>query len=181
MINFNGALRPDEEARLLPSNRSFRYADGVFATIKYAKAHLQLWEDHYFRLMGDMRILRMSIPLPWSPEYLEEEIRKTLESNALDQGAARVRLTVFRNGGGNYVPETNEVSYLIEVYPMVDEEFILPQAGKKMELFQEHRKPTGLLSNLKSNSAQVYVLAGIFARENGFDDCFLLNETQAFG
>ena len=176
MINFNGALRPEEDVRLAPSNRSFRFADGVFETIKFARGKIQFWEDHYFRLMSDMRILRMDIPLSWSPEYLEEEIRKTLEANALDHGAARVRFTVFRNGGGGYVPETREVSYLVECYPLLDEEYILPQAGKKMQLFQDHFKPSGLLSNLKSANAQVYTLAGIFARENGFDDCFLINE-----
>ena len=176
MINFNGALRPDVEVRLSPSNRSFRFADGVFETIKFARGKILFWEDHYFRLMSDMRILRMNIPISWSPEHLEQEILTTLDANALEQGAARIRFTVFRNGGGGYVPETSEVSYLVECYPLVDDEYILPQAGKIMQLFQDHVKPTGLLSNLKSASAQVYILAGIFARENGFDDCFLINE-----
>ena len=52
----------------------------------------------------------------------------------------------------------------------------MPQAGKNIQLFQDHAKPTGLLSNLKSSNAQVYTLAGIFAQENGFDDALLINE-----
>lgn len=176
MINFNGGLRPDDEVKLSTSNRGFRFADAVFETIKYARGKIFFWEDHYFRLMSDMRILRMNIPIEWSPEFLEEEITKTIEANALNNGAARVRLTVFRNGGGGYTPETKDVSYLVECYPILDEEYILPQAGKNMQLFQDHAKPTGLLSNLKSANAQVYTLAGIFAQENGFDDCFLINE-----
>ena len=176
MINYNGTLVPDSEVSLSTTNRSFRYADGVFETIRYAGGKMTFFEDHYFRLMADMRILRMEIPLNWSPEFLEDEIRKTLVANALDSGAARVRLTVFRKGAGGYAPETRAVESLIEVYPLLDEEYILPEAGKRLQLFQDHHKPTGLLSNLKSNNAQVYTLAAIFAQENGVDDCVLINE-----
>ncbi len=41
---------------------------------------IQFWEEHYFRLMAAMRILRMSIPMTYTPEYLEQEILRTLES-----------------------------------------------------------------------------------------------------
>ncbi|QTN39239.1 aminotransferase class IV [Cryomorphaceae bacterium] len=176
MINFNGGLRPDEAVQLSTTNRGFRYADGVFETIRVVQGKIHFWEDHYFRLMSDMRILRMEIPLSWSPEYLEEQIHETLKANALDNGAARVRFSVYRAGGGTYTPETREVEYIIEAWPLLDEEFIVPQAGKNIQLFQDHAKPSGLLSNLKSSNAQVYTLAGIFAQENGFDDALLINE-----
>ncbi len=176
MINFNGGLRPDEAVQLSTTNRGFRYADGVFETIRVVQGKIHFWEDHYFRLMSDMRILRMEIPLSWSPEYLEEQIHETLKANALDNGAARVRFSVYRAGGGAYTPETREVEYIIEAWPLLDDEFIVPQAGKNIQLFQDHAKPTGLLSNLKSSNAQVYTLAGIFAQENGFDDALLINE-----
>ncbi len=37
------------------------------------------WEDHYFRLMASMRIMRMEIPMNFTMEFLEAQILETLE------------------------------------------------------------------------------------------------------
>ena len=74
MIHFEGELLEDQNTKLDLDNRSFNYGDGLFETIRVINGKIMFWEDHYFRLMASMRILRMEIPMNFSPEYLEEQI-----------------------------------------------------------------------------------------------------------
>jgi len=172
MINYNGTLFQNHEFQLPYPNRAFSYADGVMETIRVGDRKIWFWEDHYFRLMGDMRVMRMEIPISFTPEFLESEILRTLDQ----EDSARVRLYVFRRAGGLYTPTTKEIEYLIETEPLESTRYELNNNGLHVQLFQEHHKPTGLLSNLKSTNAQVYIVAGIFALENKYDDVILLNE-----
>ena len=175
MINLNGTLIADETLCFSTQNRALKYGDALFETIRYADGKLLFWEDHYFRLMGAMRLLRMEIPMEYSPEHLQSEILRLLMVNKLTKGAARIRLTVYRDATGYYTPETNAVGFFIEGTPMAEVGYQLNEKGLDIELFRDHYKPKGLLSNIKSTHCLLYTLAGIFARENGFDDCLLLN------
>ena len=47
-----------------------------------------------------------------------------------------------------------------------------------MDVFKDHFKPKGLLSNIKSTNCLIYTVAGIFARENELDDVILINEDK---
>ena len=58
MINYNGALI-DSDAVLSNSNRGFLYGDGIFETLKIVNSKIVFFEDHYFRLMASMRIVRI--------------------------------------------------------------------------------------------------------------------------
>ena len=62
MINFNGKLLEDNII-ISTQNRGYAYGDGLFETIKVVSGKLLFWEDHYFRLMASMRIMRMEIPM----------------------------------------------------------------------------------------------------------------------
>ena len=82
MVNFNGQLLSD---LVIPyTNRAFRYADGLFETIKVVNNRLVFFEDHYFRLMASMRMLRMEIPMHFTYEFVEGEIAKTIAFLAFD-------------------------------------------------------------------------------------------------
>ena len=78
MINFNGELLFKENIKLTTDNRGFKYGDGIFETIKVVHEKVIFWEDHYFRLMASMRMLRMKIPMEFTLEFLEKEILKTV-------------------------------------------------------------------------------------------------------
>ena len=78
MINFNGELVHEENIKLSIHNRGFKYGDGIFETIKIVNKKVVFWEDHYFRLMASMRMLRMKIPMEFTMEFLEQEILKTV-------------------------------------------------------------------------------------------------------
>ncbi|MCB0431853.1 MAG: aminotransferase class IV, partial [Mangrovimonas sp.] len=114
MVNYNGQLTKNTVV-LSVTNRGFAFGDAVFETIKMVNSKLLFWEDHYFRLMASMRILRMEIPMEFTMEFLESEILKTIKANSLENSAVRVKLTVFREGDGLYAPKTNSIAYVITV------------------------------------------------------------------
>ena len=175
MVNCNGALQAADKAIFTHNNRAFKYGDALFETVRYVNGTLFFWEDHYFRLMASMRILRMEIPMDFTLEFLEDEIKKTIESNQLESGAVRVRLTVFRNDGGLYTPATNDVSYVIETNAMESPFFIIEEKPYEVELFKDYYVNKDMLSNLKSTNKVLNVVAGVYAQENGYANCLLVN------
>ena len=110
MINYNGNFT--DKFSIHFNNRGFLFGDSVFETIKVVNNNLLFWEEHYLRLMSSMRILRIKIPNLYTPEFLENEIKKT-NSNFNKSFSGRVRLTIFRDGKGLYLPESNEPIFLI--------------------------------------------------------------------
>ncbi|MBO0330125.1 aminotransferase class IV [[Muricauda] lutisoli] len=175
MVNCNGELLAEDKAIFTHNNRAFKYGDALFETVRYVNGTLFFWEDHYFRLMASMRILRMEIPMEFTLEFLEEEIKKTIASNNQQNGAVRVRLTVFRNEGGLYTPSTNDVSYVIETNPMESPFFILNEDDYEVELFKDYYVNKDMLSNLKSTNKILNVVASVYAEENGYANCLLVN------
>ncbi|TMU56243.1 aminotransferase class IV [Flagellimonas algicola] len=175
MVNFNGALLSKDSNILTHSNRGLKFGDALFETVRCINGTIFFWEDHYFRLMSSMRILRMEIPMEFTLEFLEGEIKRTVEKNGLEDDPARVRLTVFRKDGGLYSPETHEVSYLIEVSPMESPFYLINQGPYEVELFKDYYVNKDMLSNLKTTNKILNVVASVFANENGFDNCLLIN------
>ena len=110
MINYNGNFT--DKFSIHFNNRGFLFGDSVFETIKVVNNNLLFWEEHYLRLMSSMRILRIRIPNLYTPEFLENEIKKT-NSNFNKSFSGRVRLTIFRDGKGLYLPKSNEPVFLI--------------------------------------------------------------------
>ena len=173
MINFNGELVFKENTKLTTDNRGFKYGDGIFETIKVVHKKVIFWEDHYFRLMASMRMLRMKIPMEFTLEFLEKEILKTVA--VLEEGASfRVRLNVFRKDGGLYTPKTNTINYLIEA----SESNYKTKETYEIDVFKDFYNYSGLLSTIKTNNRMLNTLASIYASENDLDNCILVNERK---
>jgi len=178
MVNINGQLFEEKEASISIANRGFAYGDAVFETIRVINGRIIFWEDHYFRLMASMRIMRMEIPATFSPEFLEAEILQLVRENDLFDTQARVKLNVSRQAGGFYTPQTNEIDYLVTAEALPDAFYLLKEDFYEVELFKDHYVAKGLLSTLKTNNRAVNVLAGIYAMENDYHNCLLLNEQK---
>jgi branched-chain amino acid aminotransferase len=178
MVNFNGEIVEDVEALLSVDNRGLAYGDAVFETLRVSAGKIFFWEDHYFRLMASMRILRMEIPMNFTLEFLEEEVKRTIKSLSDRKNAIRVKILVWRKAGGTYKPNTNAIEYLIR-YEELDEPFYtLKDTFYEVELFKDHYVSSGLLGTIKSNNRIVNVLGSIFAEENDYSNCLLLNEQK---
>ncbi len=174
MINFNGNIL--ENNKLLSiTNRGYAYGDALFETMKISTGKILFWEDHYFRLMASMRIMRMEIPMNFTMEYLQSQIESTLESNGLLNGSARVKLIIHRNEGGLYLPETNDVSFVILVKELNKGIYEINKGFCETDLFKDHYLSPSLLTTLKTNNKSINVLGSIYAKENKLQNCFLLN------
>ncbi|MBA4133863.1 MAG: aminotransferase class IV [Flavobacterium sp.] len=176
MVNFNGVIT-EEEVQLSVSNRSFLYGDGVFETLKVLNDQILFFEDHYFRLLASMRIIRMQIPMSFTLEYLEEQVL-ALVNQQNNQDAARVRLTVFRNDGGYYTPTDNKVSFVIQASALAVQSYVVNDGAFEVDLYKDFIVPKQLLSTLKTNNKLIQITASIFAQENGLDTCLLINEDK---
>jgi branched-chain amino acid aminotransferase len=178
MINISGNLVEDKDATISVFNRGLAYGDSVFETLRVINGKIIFWEDHYFRFMSSMRIMRMEIPGNFSPELLEEEILNLLKENQLINSPARIRFTVFRKSGGYYKPDTLDIDYIITSEALPDPFYLLNTEAYEVELFKDHYITSGLLSTIKSNNRAVNVLGSIFAKENDYHNCLLINENK---
>ena len=175
MINYNGNFKDHYFDDF--TNRAFLYGDSVFETIKVVNNKIMFWEEHYLRLMSSMRILRINIPPFYTPDFFENQIIKTIIK--LDKSfSGRVRLTVFRDGKGYYMPEINEPTFVIAANKISEIFFKINTGSYKIDLYKDFKVQSNLLSNLKTNNKVLNVIASIYANDNGLDNCILLNEKK---
>ena len=179
MINFDGKLLKKGTNFLNHENRGLRYGDSLFETIRVVNGKTFFWEEHYLRLMSSMRILRMEIPMNFTMEYLEDQIVETIKANDFQVQPVRVRLTVFRKNGGLYTPETNNVSFIIEVKALHAPFYVIEDTTYEVELFKDFYVNPDMLSTLKTNNKILNVVGSIFAKENKYQNCLLLNTNKS--
>ncbi len=173
MINFNGELLYPKNIKLSSENRAFKYGDAIFETVKVMNNKVVFWEDHYFRLMSSMRMLRMKIPMEFTLEFLEKEILKTVAVQDTSD-VFRVRINIFRKDGGLYTPSTNTIDYTIEA----NKSLYKTKETYALDVYKDFYNFSGLLSTIKTNNRMLNTLASIFAKENDLDNCILLNERK---
>ena len=175
MVNINGKIIQNPEAYITLDNRGFSYGDAIFETLKVIGEKPIFWEAHYFRLMASMRILRMDIPMKFTPEFLQSEIATLVQSFAHSSPSYRVKLFVYRTAGGLYTPDSNSVEYAITISSLKSDLYHLSEQDYEIELFKDYLISPNLLSTLKTNNKVVNVVGSIFAKENNYANCLLLN------
>lgn len=169
-------------------NRSFKYGDGFFETIRVKDNQPTLWSFHVDRILSSCKVLGIDLP---SSEKLDHVIDELLE---LCQGMelAKGRITFYRDGGGSYLPESNALCYHVEAAPLMNvPDAIFPtHTGNLKDLLKDvgalGPQKVGLYPNasvlfspfsmLKSTSAALYVQGAIYASQMGWDDAFILND-----
>jgi branched-subunit amino acid aminotransferase/4-amino-4-deoxychorismate lyase len=170
----NGHLISIYEPSVAFNNRAFRYGDALFETIRFCNNRIMFLRDHLLRLKLGMTVLRMNVPAEFNSENIQELTTQLLKHNSHAPNA-RIRLTIFRNEGGHYIPETNDISFLIESEE-VQGMYELNQKGLWVDIYGDIKKPVNKLSNIKSANALIYVMAGLAKQSMKLDDCFLINE-----
>lgn len=176
MLNFNGNIQ-ENSAILIEQNRGFLYGDSVFETLKVVENKILFLEDHYFRLTSAMRICRMEIPMYFTMEFLEEQVLNLIAQ--LPKAVSfRARCSFFRRAGGFYLPKTNEVDFVITAEPLASFIYAFTDVFYEVDLFKDAYITKQLLSTLKSNNKLVQITGSIFAHENGYDNCLVLNDEK---
>jgi branched-chain amino acid aminotransferase len=176
MINYNGKLL-SSTTEITTTNRGFLYGDAVFETFKFANNKILFLEDHYFRMMASMRIVRMEIPMSFTMEYIEEQLLNLVHANEF-KDSARIRMTVYRNEGGLYLPTTKSISFLIQAFPLQNQLYAINQQPYEVDLFKDFVVTKQLLSTVKTTNKMINVVGSIYANENNLQNCLLLNNEK---
>lgn len=176
MVNCNGNIQ-ENSAILIDSNRGFLFGDSVFETIKVLDNKVLFLEDHYFRLMASMRICRMEIPMNFTMEYFESQILNLIATFS-DSNSYRVRFSVYRDSGGFYLPKTRNVQFIVTASSLNSDLYVIGKETYEVELYKDFYVSKQLLSTLKTNNKMLQITGSIFADENGYDNCLVLNDEK---
>jgi len=172
---YNGHLINLYEPAISFTNRAFRYGDSLFESIRYTNGKVMFLADHIKRIKLSMTTLRMNVPAEFNTNNIQELILHLISENKLTSDV-RIRLTVFRNDGGFYTPDVNDISFLIETEALETKGYVLNQKGIWVDIYAEIKKPINKISSLKTGSALLYVMAGLTKTSLRLDDCLLVNE-----
>jgi branched-chain amino acid aminotransferase len=74
------------------------------------------------------------------------------------------------------LPDSNECTFYIEVYPYEVNHFELNAKGLEVDIYQDIKLQKCFLSNYKTKAGLTYVMAALSAKEKGLDDVFLSND-----
>jgi branched-chain amino acid aminotransferase len=172
---YNGKFIAADKPLLTVDNRSFRYGDGCFETMKVYQGQLLLADLHFERLMMSMHILHFHIPPHFTKEYFTGLVLELCRANGVSD-LARVRLTVWRSGTGLYDPVDHMPEFIIQCWKLPRHIFELNQAGLTMDVFPDAIKTCDKLSTIKSNNCLPYVLAALYAKQHQVSESLLLNQ-----
>lgn len=173
LISFQGVLTDADDKIFNSHSRIYKYGDGFFESVKVINRKPCLFDLHYQRICRASSFFHLPLNERWTQKYFEDQIELLSLKNGWVNG--RCRIVFYRESEGFYAPEKNKCCFLIEMseapgnYPINDKGLNLGAYGMIL-------KPSNFLSFFKPLSAIQYVLAGIYATENGHDSVVLYNE-----
>jgi branched-subunit amino acid aminotransferase/4-amino-4-deoxychorismate lyase len=176
-VCLDGEFVDADSQYLNASNRSFRYGDGLFESIRIIDGKIFNLENHLKRITSGLKILKIQMPLSLTLDRLGEIINELIVHNQVSEGAS-ARLVIYRAGNGAFMPSTMSGKYLIEVNKIDHNYFELNENGLSVDIYDDMHKQLNPLSPYKTCNSLLYILASVTARENGLDDVLLLNETH---
>jgi len=174
-VNQNGSIIREDKAAVSINNRSFRYGDGFFETMKLIKGNVVLSNYHFERLFQSLQVLQFDIPTYFSPAYFLEQIQTLAQKNGHSK-LARIRLTMYRGNGGLYDPQNHFPNFAIQTWNLNEANNALNENGLIVDIFEDARKSCDQFSAIKSNNYLSYAMAALWAKKSHLNDAFLLNQ-----
>lgn len=156
--------------------RNTLYGDGVFESMLLKNNQIALWPYHFQRLTNSLQYLGIHFDL--SAETLLQIIQNHLTQNALNhEPLVRIRLTIYRQSQGLYLPQTNHFAFDItatayQTPPPVNTINTINYYTENLKIAQSP------LSNHKTTSSALYVLAALYKQQQNLDEIILLNQYQ---
>ena len=174
---FNGKFYQLSEPVIGAANRGLRYGDGLFETMKMLEGNIIQQADHFERLWQGMNVLQFEKPALFTKGSLITAIKKLAKKNDHEK-AARIRLNVFRGDGGLYDAVNNTPNYIIETWPLQDNNGLWNSNGLVAGIFEDAKKSCDTLSNIKHNNYLPYILAALKAKKEKWNDALVLNQFE---
>ncbi|MBW3130039.1 aminotransferase class IV [Hymenobacter profundi] len=173
VLLYNDHLLPAADLALPLPNRGLQFNDGFFETLVWAADTVRYLSHHLRR----MRAAAVALHLPLPPALadapsLVATVRRVTAANSLTE--ARVRIQLWRGGGGLYSPPpAAPTEYLVAALPFQPNDQPINQAGFARETHTFHTP----LSFCKGPHALYYVRAGLERQTRGLDELLLLDAT----
>lgn len=174
-INNNGTILTNNSPTIHAGNRGHVYGDGVFESIRIINGVPVNLENHIQRLTEGAKAIKMRPASYFNISFFNERILELCKRSEISEGG-RCRISLDRVTGGAYKPESNEASYFIEVYPYETNNFELNSKGLEIDQYADIKKQKNFLSNYKTKSGLIYVMAAINASERNLDDVLITND-----
>jgi branched-chain amino acid aminotransferase len=173
-LMLDGKKIPTGKPLIDVDNRTFRYGDGCFETLKIIAGKIPLFSFHVERLFFTMEQLDMAIPPHWTAQRLEQQILDLAKANGHGSNA-RIRLTLFRGTGGLYDADANFPHWLIQSWNGPEWTRAININGVDLGIYPDARKSVDRFSNLKSAQFLPYAMAARWAKRQQLNDAVVLN------
>ncbi len=175
-IVLNGEFLDSEEPVFHYNNRSFRYGDGFFETMRIRNGMILFEKLHEERIINSFKLLGFG---DMTVSIFNEIKMKIVELclNNLCNNSGRLRLSFYRNKSNNE-NESIHFHYLIEATGLEEDVYLYNETGLNICIYPDARISMDKFSNLKSANYLPYVMASIFAKEGLKDDALLLNNQE---
>lgn len=122
-----------------------------------------------------MRLLSMEIPAYFTVNNFRQLTSQLLNKNRIFGGSV-IRLSVYQDAPGDFLPDGGGVSFVIESEKLEHEKFALNDKGLAVDICTGYIKYTGPLSVVREAHSLHYLLARLEGRKRNLDDVLLLNE-----
>ena len=175
--NLDGKIFLESENNISVNNRSFRYGDGFFETMKLIDGIIQLKELHFERIANSFKTLGFIVGKHFSFDNLEKEIVELAKKNH-HHHLGRIRITFYREDAGLYEVKNFHPHILIQSFQLSDTVNELNENGLVIDVYPLARKSCDIFSNIKSNNYLQYAMAALWAKENKLNDALLLNTSN---
>ncbi|MDD2792975.1 MAG: aminotransferase class IV [Sediminibacterium sp.] len=170
----DGQLLRSGKPLILPDNRSFRYGDGFFETMKWSRGKILLEPYHFSRLFRSLETLKFQPPHYFTADYLSDAIAQVVKKNGHHE-LARIRLTIYRGEGGIYDEQHHFPHLLIQSWNLNPANNLLNENGLEIDLYRPAIKQADDFSRVKSNNYLPYLMAALWVKEQKLNDAVLLN------
>ncbi len=173
-LYYNGSYCLSDTPMFTAGNRAFKYGDSLFESIVLFNGNIPFLSLHWERWTKTAQILQIQVPEDFTPTKLKEICANLAQLNG-QATSARIRLTIFRQGGGLFLPDDNTGVIIVTLHPIENTHFVLNQKGVNLVVYPQPLVAPLFLSNLKTGNAIPYIIASQFAKANQAGNCLLLN------
>ncbi len=171
---YDGKIIRSDKLFISPNNRSFRYGDGFFETIKLVNGTILNEKLHMERLFHSLLVLQFIPPNYFNVDYILQSIHNLVQKNQ-HHILARIRITIFRGEGGIYDQQNHFPHLIIQSWELNPSNNKLNENGLDIGIFKLAVKSADHYSSLKTNNYLPYVMGALWAKEHHLNDAILLN------
>ncbi|RSK44783.1 aminotransferase class IV [Hymenobacter perfusus] len=170
MVLYNGELIPADAVRLPLPNRGLYFNDGFFETLVWEPAGLRYLPYHLARMQRAAAALGLQLPPALATGPALTATVHHLAGTA-PEPLQRIRLQLWRGGGGLYTPTTKQAHWLLTTQPFAPAEKPILRCDFA-ETVLLHYSP---VSFCKGPNALTYVLAARERQQRELDEVILLS------